>query len=120
MKKVLILLLLSLSFLFAFEDVNTANFDEKVKGKNVILDFYATWWTTCKALGKSLTKFDASKTQDVTIYKIDIEAQESLKHRFNIIGVPTVIYMKNGKVLSKDLGYKNTSKIQSDVNKHFK
>ena len=43
MKKVLILLLLSLSFLFAFEDVNTANFDEKVKGKNVILDFYATW-----------------------------------------------------------------------------
>ena len=120
MKKMLFILLLSFSSLFAFEDLSSANFDEKVKDKSVILDFYATWWGTCKALGKSLTKYDASKTEDVTIYKIDIEAQNTLKHRFNVIGVPTVIYMKNGKVIAKDLGYKDTETIQTDVKKYFK
>jgi len=29
--------------MFAFEDLSSTNFDEKVKEKSVILDFYATW-----------------------------------------------------------------------------
>ena len=120
MKKLLFILSLSFTSMFAFEDLSSTNFDEKVKEKSVILDFYATWWGTCKALGKSLTKYDASKTEDVTVYKIDIEAQSSLKHRFNVIGVPTVIYMKNGKVIAKDLGYKSTETIKSDVEKYLK
>lgn len=43
MKKILFILLLSFSSMFAFEDISSANFDEKVKDKSVILDFYATW-----------------------------------------------------------------------------
>jgi len=120
MKKLLFILMLGFTSLFAFEDITSMNFDEKVKDKNVILDFYTTWWGTCKALGKSLTKYNASKTDDVTIYKIDLDEQIALKKRFGIIAVPTVIYMKNGKVIAKDLGYKNASTIQSDVKKYLK
>lgn len=43
MKKLVLVLLFSLSTLFAFEDITTANFDEKISNKNVIIDFYATW-----------------------------------------------------------------------------
>ena len=43
MKKLLFILLLSFTSMFAFEDLSSTNFDEKVKGKSVILDFYATW-----------------------------------------------------------------------------
>lgn len=43
MKKLFIALLFSLSSLLAFENLTVDNFDEKIKGKNVIVDFYATW-----------------------------------------------------------------------------
>lgn len=43
MKKIIVILLLSITSIFAFEHLNADNFDEKVKNKNVIVDFYATW-----------------------------------------------------------------------------
>ena len=43
MKKVLIMLLFSFASLFAFEHLNADNFDAKVSGKNVIIDFYYEW-----------------------------------------------------------------------------
>lgn len=43
MKKLFIALLFSFGSLFAFENLTVDNFDEKIKGKNVIVDFYATW-----------------------------------------------------------------------------
>lgn len=43
MKKLLFVLLFSLTSLFAFEDINASNFDEKINNKNVIVDFYYSW-----------------------------------------------------------------------------
>jgi len=43
MKKLLLAMVLSISTLFAFEDLTVENFDQKVSNKNVIVDFYATW-----------------------------------------------------------------------------
>jgi thioredoxin 1 len=43
MKKIFFVLLLSITSLFALEDITSSNFDDKVRGKNVILDFYTTW-----------------------------------------------------------------------------
>jgi thioredoxin 1 len=43
MKKFFILFLLSFASLFAFENLTSDNFDQKVSNKNVIVDFYYTW-----------------------------------------------------------------------------
>jgi hypothetical protein len=43
MKKLFVILLLSISSLFAFENLTANNFDQKISNKNVIIDFYASW-----------------------------------------------------------------------------
>lgn len=43
MKKAILLFLLSFSTLFAFEELSAKNFDEKIKGKNVIVSFYSPY-----------------------------------------------------------------------------
>lgn len=43
MKKILIILFFSFISLFAFEELNVNNFDEKIKGKKVVVDFYQSW-----------------------------------------------------------------------------
>lgn len=119
MKKLFIILLFSISSLFAFEHLNADNFDEKISKKNVIIDFYATWWYACKTLGKSLTKYDASKNQNVTIYKVDIEDQEKLANRFNIRSIPALVYIKDGEIISKEVGVRSQEEIKDNANKYF-
>jgi len=43
MKKLLAIFFLSFSSLFAFEHLTLENIEDKIKDKNVIIDFYATW-----------------------------------------------------------------------------
>lgn len=43
MKKILIIMLISIVSLFSYEELNSDNFEAKIKDKNVIVDFYAVW-----------------------------------------------------------------------------
>jgi len=43
MKKLVLILLLSFSSLFAFENLSANNFDEKVSNKNALVEFYTSW-----------------------------------------------------------------------------
>lgn len=120
MKKLLIVLLFSFSSLFAFENLTADNFDKKISEKNVIVDFYYTWWPACKALGKSLTKYNTSKKQDVTIYKVNLEEQPELKKRFNINAFPVLLYIKNSKIIAKEKGVRSPEQLEENVIKYFK
>lgn len=121
MKKLVLVLLFSLSSLFAFEDLTTANFDKKIRNKNVIIDFYAIWWDACEVLGKNLTKYNTSKTEDVTIYKVNIDEHKAIPKRFKVRRIPALLYIdKQGNVKWKDIGVISDKKIKSKVQKYFK
>lgn len=119
MKNLLLILLFSFSSLFAFEDLTADNFDKKISNKNVVIEFYASWWYACKALGKSLTKYNASKQEDVEIYKVDIEKEPLLAKRFNIRGIPVLVYIKDGKIIAQERGVISIEKIKSNVKKYL-
>ncbi len=119
MKKLFVILLLSISSLFAFDHLTADDFDKKISNKNVIIDFYASWWYACKTLGKSLTKYDASKTQDVTIYKVDIEDQKELANRFNVRSIPALVYIKNGKIIAQEVGVRSEDELKENVEEYF-
>ena len=66
-----------------------------------------------------MTKYDASKKDDVTIYKVDVEAQKELAQRFNIRGVPVLVYLKDGNFITKEQGVKSVQEIQLNVINYF-
>lgn len=120
MKKVLLLLLFCASSIFAFEELNIDNFDEKVRGKNVILDFHKPSWGACKVLGKNLQKYNTSNSNDVSIYKINLKKEKELAERFDIQMYPILVYLKDGKVMGKDIGISSPIEIQKRVREYFK
>ncbi|WP_072682336.1 co-chaperone YbbN [Arcobacter sp. LA11] len=120
MKKVLIGLIFSFISLFAFEHLETNNIDEKLKGKNAIVDFYATWCPPCKVLAKNLILFDKVKPADVVIYKIDIDEYMNLAKKYNVRSLPTLIYFKDGKVIAKEVGIKDVNQLAANSMKYFK
>lgn len=121
MKKLLLILLFGFSSLFAFENLTAENFDQKVAKGNIVVDFYAVWWSSCKVLGENLTKYNnTSKNPDIKIYKVDIVEQGSLSKRFNIQGLPALIYFKDGEKSKTLYGIKSVKDLKELEKKYFK
>jgi len=119
MKRFLLLMVFLSTTLFAFENITTANFDEKVKGKKVILDFYATWCPPCKIISKNLKEYEKTKTDDVVVYKINIDEQRDLLGRFDVRSIPTLVYLDNGEPVYKEVGVSNAKEISANVKSYL-
>lgn len=120
MKKTVLGLLFSFISLFAFEHLTPENFQEKLKGKNAIVDFYATWCPPCKVLAKNLIGFDKLKPMDVTIFKVDIDQYKTLAIENNVNALPTLVYFKDGKMVAKEVGIQDIPQLTNSTKKHFK
>ncbi|MGB6329926.1 MAG: thioredoxin domain-containing protein [Halarcobacter sp.] len=120
MKKILIILLFGFGSLFAFEHLTTENFDKKIEGKNVIIDFYATWCPPCKILAKNLIKFDKVKPSNVKIFKVDIDQYMNLAKKYNIRSLPTLAYFKDGKLVTKEVGIVDEQKLMLNSINYFR
>lgn len=119
MKKIFITLLFSFVSLFAFEHLSTDNFQEKLKGKKVIVDFYATWCPPCKVLARNLIQFDKVKSEDVIIYKVDIDKYMDLAKKYNVRSLPTLVYFDDGELVKKEVGIKNVKELTENIKKFF-
>lgn len=120
MKKTLLVLLFSFVSLFAFEELTSDNFEAKTSKGNVIVDFHATWWGSCKILGENLHTYkDTSKAKDVTIYKLNVGDYADVTKKYNIAGVPALVYFKDGKLVDKKMGVQSPEKLKALEIKNF-
>lgn len=120
MRKIIFALIFSFGSLFAFEHLTVDNIDKKLEGKNTIVDFYATWCPPCKVVAKNLIAFDKQKPKDITIYKVDIDQQLAIAKKYGIRSLPTLVYIKDGKVQAKEIGIKNVGQLRQNSQKYFK
>ncbi|QKJ24439.1 thioredoxin family protein [Poseidonibacter lekithochrous] len=119
MKKIVFILLLSVASAFAFEELNMDNFESKIKGKNVIIDFYAVWCPPCKVLNNKLEEYDIVKPDNVTIYKINIDDQPLITKKFGITRLPSLVYFQDGKAVKTKIGIQSVDELESNANSIF-
>ena len=76
----------------------------------VLLDFWAVWCGPCKMIAPILEDI-AAEREDVVIGKVDVDSEMELAMQFGVASIPTLVVIKDGKPVSKAVGYMPKEKI---------
>ena len=79
----------------------------------IVLDFSAAWCGPCKQLAPIIEELSEEYAGRIAVGKCDIEEADDLTMEYGIRNVPTVIFIKDGKVVERFVGYKSKSDVQA-------
>ena len=86
-------------------NINKNNFQNEVlnSDKTVLLDFWASWCAPCRMVVPIVEEI-ASERRDIKVGKINVDEEPELANKFSIMSIPTLVVMKNGKIVQQVSG----------------
>ena len=86
-------------------NINKNNFQNEAMNsdKTVLLDFWAPWCAPCRMVVPIIEEI-AGERPDIRVGKINVDEQPELASEFSIMSIPTLVVMKNGKIVQQVSG----------------
>lgn len=101
------------------QEVDNKNFEKSVLNSEmpVIVDFWAQWCGPCRKLSPVLEQIQAEFNDSIKIVKVNGDDNMELLKKYGVLGLPTLIFFKNGEVKEVMAGLVPKSSIISNIKK---
>ena len=81
----------------------------------LVIDFWATWCGPCRMVAPIIEELANEYDGKVTVGKCDVEEAHDIAAEFGIRNIPTIVFMKDGKILDKIVGAASKRKIEEKI-----
>ena len=97
------------------KEINAEEYSEIVNSSNpVVIDFHATWCGPCKVLSPILEELD-DEIEGVEFVKLDVDQHPQIAGQNHVMGVPTVVILKDGEVKDRFVGVQPKEVIKEKI-----
>ena len=84
--------------------------------KPAMIDFFATWCGPCKMLGPVMEQLADRYDGKAVVAKVDVDEQRELAIQYRVMSVPTVLFIKDGKVVDRKIGVREPEEYTNLLN----
>ncbi len=81
----------------------------------VLVDFWATWCGPCKMIAPVLEEIAGEKDGQLKIAKLDVDENPETAQKFGVMSIPTLLLFKNGKEVSRIVGYRSKNQLVQQI-----
>jgi thioredoxin 1 len=85
----------------------------------VLVDFSAVWCGPCKMLDPVVKQLAGAWEGKVKVVKIDADENPNILMKYSVLGIPTLLFFKEGEVLERVTGYLPKDKLIAKFSPHF-
>ncbi len=92
------------------------NFNQQLKNRLVLVDFWAEWCGPCKMMAPILNQLADELPEGQSVGKLNVEEYQAFSQKYNVRSIPTLILFKDGKEINRFVGVKTKDFLLKNMN----